>query len=91
MSECHPRPVRLEAVEHCTIVREDGSLICGILVNLSDEGFCIETSDGLELGERVQMRVVGLGCIAGLVRWLDRRRAGGVLEPYSRGACEASS
>lgn len=36
MSERHLRPVRLEAAEHCTIVREDGSLIGGILVNLSE-------------------------------------------------------
>ena len=90
MSEHHQRPLRLETVEHCTIVREDGNLLVGILVNLSDEGFCVETSGTLELGERVQMRVVGLGRIAGLVRWLDRKRAGGVLEPYCRGACEAS-
>ncbi len=71
MSDLEQRPIRVEVAEHCTIVREDGTLVDGILVDLSDEGFCLETSAGLEFGERVEMRVSGLGCIAGLIRWLD--------------------
>ena len=87
----HPqRPIRLEAVEHCTIAREGGSLIGGILVNLSDEGFCVESNHRLERGEQIEMRVIGLGRITGIVRWFECNRAGGVLAPYIRGACDSS-
>lgn len=80
------RPTRIEAGEHCTVVCENGSLVGGLLVNLSDEGFCVESSHPLEIGERIEMSVLGVGRITGIVRWLDCNRAGGVLEPYSRGA-----
>lgn len=90
MSEHPQRPVRLEAIEHCMIAKEGGRLIGGILVNLSDEGFCVESNYPLELGERIEMRVIGLGRIAGIVRWFECNRAGGVLEPYARGACDVS-
>lgn len=83
------RPTRIEAIECCTVVREDGSLGGGVLVNLSDEGFCIDSNCPLELGERIELRVPGLGCFAGIVRWLDRNRGGGVLEPYVRGAYDS--
>lgn len=83
------RPARLEAVECCTVVREDGSLGGGVLVNLSDEGFCIESNHPLELGERIEVCVPGLGRFAGIVRWLNRSRRGGVLEPYVRGAYDS--
>lgn len=89
MAQHDLRAARLKADEPCMIVREDGSLLSGILVDLSNEGFCVETGRGLAPGERVEMRVAGLGQIAGLVRWFDCNRAGGVLEPYTRGACEA--
>ena len=80
------RPTRIDAVEHCMLGREDGSLIGALLVNLSDEGFCVDSSHPLEVGERVEMRVRGVGQIAGIVRWLDGNRAGGVIEQYMRGA-----
>jgi hypothetical protein len=85
-SENLERPARIEAHEHCTVVRENGSLMGGFLVNLSDECFCVDTNHALELGERVEMRVAGAGRIQGIVRWLDCKRAGGVLAHYSRGA-----
>jgi PilZ domain len=80
------RPPRIQADEHCTVVRENGCLMGGFLVNLSDEGFCIDSNHPLELGERVEMRLAGAGRFHGIVRWRDSNRAGGVLEPYSRGA-----
>lgn len=83
------RPTRIEAAECCTVVREDGSLGGGVLVNLSNEGFCIESNHPLELGERIEVRVPGWGRFAGIVRWLDRNRRGGVLEPYVRGAYDS--
>lgn len=90
MSQYHQSSVRV-ALEHCTIAREDGSLICGMLINISDEDFCIETNRPLELGERIEMRVVGLGRIVGLIRWCDTKRVGGVLEPYSRELADCSA
>ena len=37
------RPARLNTHEHCVITRQCGSTLTGILVNLSEEGFCLET------------------------------------------------
>lgn len=90
----HPeRPLRIEAIENCTIIRENGRRVDGLLVNVSDEGFCVESDDPLErsfeVGERLEMHVVGVGRIFGVVRWSECKRAGGVLEPYSRGAFES--
>lgn len=80
------RPFRVEAVEHCTILRENGSLAGACLEDVSDEGFCITTSHPLEVGERIELRTLGLGQLAGVIRWSERNRSGGVLERYLRGA-----
>jgi PilZ domain-containing protein len=85
-----PRPVRADALEHCVIARESGELVPANLINLSNEGFCVETSHTFEVGERIEMRVLGLGRLPGIVRWFDSHRAGGVLEPYSSGAYDIS-
>lgn len=87
MSEHARRSVRIQAVEHCTIALENGKLIGGNLLNLSEEGFCVESNHSLEPGESIEIRVIGVGRIAGIVRWFDCNRAGGVLEPYTQGAC----
>lgn len=87
MTGKHPeRPPRVNIVEHCTVVRESGRVVRGLLVNLSDEGFCVDSDPPLLRGERVEVRVQGIGRLCGIVRWLDCNRAGGVLERYSRGA-----
>ena len=86
-----PRPARVTAYEHCTVAREDGSLASGVLLNLSEEGFCVETSFRPELGERVGLRVVGVGCFSGIVRWTDSVRIGGVIEPFTTGAFDDKS
>lgn len=80
------RPARIGAYEHCTIARQNGSPDAGVLLNLSDQGFCLQTSLGLEVGERLEMQVPGLGRISGIVRWTDGSRTGGVLEPFTTGA-----
>lgn len=89
--EPNPRPARMVAYEHCTVAREDGSLETGLLLNLSEEGFCVQTTLRPEHGERVEMRVVGLGRVSGIVRWTDGMRAGGVLEPFTTGAFDDSN
>jgi len=80
------RPPRFRAIEHCAVVRECGDVAAGILVDLSEQGFCVHSEHHLEVGERVELRVVGAGRISGVVRWLEHNRAGGVLEPFPRGA-----
>ena len=87
MPDSFERAVRIDVSELCTIVRQDGRLVAGILVDLSDQGFCIESVHRFEAGERVELRIKGLGRRPGLIRWCDSNRAGGVLEPYSQGAC----
>jgi len=89
--QSNPRPARVSGHEHCTVAREDGSLASGVLLNLSEEGFCVETSFRPELGERVYMRVVGVGCFSGIVRWTDGVRTGGVIEPFITGAFDDKS
>lgn len=80
------RPLRLEASERCTVIDENGSEAEGILINVSDGGFCIESDARFDVGQRIEIRVPGLGQLFGIVRWHTRRRTGGVLEPYTRGA-----
>jgi hypothetical protein len=82
------RSIRIETNEACTIAREDGGSAGGMLVDVSDEGFCVEISHALHVGERIDVDVAGAGRISGIVRWFDRCRAGAVLAPYSRGACD---
>lgn len=82
------RPARVVAHEHCTVILEDGSFESGLLLNLSDEGFCVQTKLRPELGERVEVGVPGVGRFSGIVRWTDGTRTGGVLEPFTTGAFE---
>lgn len=88
MPQDSERPARIPAHEHCTIARQDGSLNDGLLLNLSDEGFCVHVRLRLDMGERLEMRVPGLGRFFGIVRWTDGSRTGGVLEPFTTGAFE---
>ena len=84
------RDFRIDANELCVVVRENGTFIGGVLVDISDNGFCIDCNHNLDVGESVQIRTVGLGRILGTVRWSDGKRAGGVLQPYLGGACASS-
>jgi hypothetical protein len=79
----HPRRSnRVSAREPCTIARFDGSLSHGLLLNLSNEGFCVECTRNLEPNERIEIRVLGLGRFRAIVRWSSFHRAGGLLEPF---------
>ena len=78
--------MRFNATEACRILHENGGFHSGTLVNLSDEGFCVEGTSPFELHERIEMRTNGAGRILGIVRWCEGSRAGGVLLPFSRGA-----
>lgn len=82
----HSKKPRFSAMERCAIGRQDGSVDHGKLVDLSKEGFCVDGSRPFDLHERIEIRTIGLGRLSGIVRWCDGHRAGGVLEPYSRGA-----
>ncbi len=73
------RPARLNTHEHCVITRQCGSTLTGILVNLSEEGFCLESTTSLDSDERIQVRVLGAR-FEGAVKWTKDRRAGGILE-----------
>jgi hypothetical protein len=86
-----PRPARIRALEDCTIAREDGHLVAGVLVNISEEGFCVESGDSLAVGEAIEIRMSSVGRIHGIVRWFDDHRAGAVVAPYTKGACEADT
>lgn len=86
------RPARSPAVERCMIIRERGRrLAVGTLLDLSEDGFCIDSAETLQIGERVEIRGSGFGCMAGIVRWFVHNRAGAVLEPYTQGAFDASA
>lgn len=80
------RSVRIEAREPCSIAREDGRRLSADLVNLSDDGFCFSSNDRLEVGERIGLRITGMGPIDGIVRWSHNDCTGGVFEPYVDGA-----
>lgn len=69
--------------EQCVIARDDGTLAHGTLLNLSNEGFCVETTTPLRRLERIQIRVLGLGRFHGFVCWANNNRSGGRLDPIS--------
>lgn len=82
------RPIRIEALEKCSIAREDGRLLSAVLVNLSEGGFCFTSNDRVEVGERIELCVPGMGRFAGCIRWSHNNCTGGVFEPYVQGAFE---
>ena len=84
------RPARFPAHDHCTVAREDGTLALGILLNLSEKGFSVECRHVFDVGERVELRVSGVGCFSGIIRWTDSIQAGGVLHPFANGAFDGS-
>jgi hypothetical protein len=49
------------------------------LLNLSNDGFCLEVDEKLAAGERIDIRVAGLGQFGGIVTWALGTRAGGRL------------
>jgi hypothetical protein len=77
---------RIEARESCTVGRADGSVGRAVLLNLSSEGFCIESNRALKVGERIEVGLPGWGRFAGVVRWRDCHRAGCAMESYLSGA-----
>jgi hypothetical protein len=73
----------MQSRELCLVAGEDGRLAPATLVNLSGEGFCLETGRVFHPGERIELRVLGLGHFAGVVGWTKSGRAGGTIEPLS--------
>ena len=73
------RAARVDTQEHCVITRQGGRTVIGVLVNLSERGFCLESTTSLESDEHIQVRVLGAR-FEGAVKWTKGRRAGAVLE-----------
>jgi hypothetical protein len=73
------REARMDTQEACIITRQCGTTVTGVLVNLSEGGFCLESTTPLWSNERIQVRVLGAG-FEGAVRWTKGRRAGGILD-----------
>ncbi|GAA3890078.1 hypothetical protein GCM10022276_06390 [Sphingomonas limnosediminicola] len=73
------RAARLETDEQCVITRQCGTTVTGVLLNLSEKGFCLEAATALESDERIQVRVLG-AIFEGAVKWTRGRRAGGIME-----------
>jgi hypothetical protein len=61
----------------------DGRLAPATLLNLSGEGFCLESARTFHPGERIELRVLGLGRFSGLVGWSQSGRAGGTMRPFA--------
>ena len=75
-----PRQARVASNEPCRIARADGSTIQGSILNISYSGFCVGANCRFIEGERIEMRILGLGRFKGTVRWARRGRAGGRLD-----------
>jgi hypothetical protein len=82
LAEYPARPHRMPAYELCMVAPDGGRLRAATLLNLSGQGFCIESKHPFEPGERIELRVLGLGRFAGVVKWSHCGRAGGILEPF---------
>jgi PilZ domain-containing protein len=80
MSEFPKRPDRVPTCQPCTIARGDGGIVMGTLLNLSNAGFCVSAKCSLVEGERIEVRILGLGRLRGTIRWAKWRRAGGLLD-----------
>ena len=73
------RPPRTITREHCVIARQNGSIVTGILVNLSERGFCLESATPFDATEQIELRVLGTRLQAS-VKWAKDHRAGGLLQ-----------
>ena len=72
--------VRCEAV----LVEEDGCLLDVVIVDVSRDGFRLESDSELEVGSEVIIRAPKLEPIKALIRWTCGNEAGGVfLEPVA--------
>lgn len=80
MNELPKRPDRVQANEPCKIARSDGAIVAGTLLNLSNAGFCVSAKCNLFEGERIEVRILGLGRLRGTIRWAKRCRAGALLD-----------
>ena len=80
MTEYPKRPDRFPTRQLCTIARDDGAIVAGTLLNLSNAGFCVSAKCRLVEGERIEVRILGLGRLKGIIRWAQRCRAGGILD-----------
>jgi hypothetical protein len=69
---------RTTAQEPCIVARESGMCFAATLCNVSQDGFCVESSAALQVGEVIQLRLLG-ALFSGTISWTDGRRAGGLL------------
>ena len=72
------RGPRIQTREYCVIVRASGACVPAVLVNLSEQGFCVEAVSPLRYHEVLTIRVLGT-YLVGRVRWTDGSRAGASL------------
>jgi hypothetical protein len=72
-----PRPSRYAAHQLLWLVREDGSVSCATMINVSRDGFGLRVSSPPARGEHVMLRG-GAGDIPAGIRWSTADRAGGL-------------
>jgi len=77
VDRCDRRQVSLRALA----IRDDGSTVEILLLDLSYEGCGIETPVELAAGEAIKLSVLRRGMVDAHVRWCDKGRAGLTFEP----------
>ena len=73
-----PRPTRVEVNFSAVLVTADGCVSNVIVKDLSRDGFRIQVTDEVLVGERVSLRAGKYGDIAAEIRWVRGSEAGGV-------------
>jgi hypothetical protein len=73
------RPKRTTTNEPCVVALQNGTSVTATLRNVSDEGFCFESSANVEADDPVELRLLGVQ-LSGTIRWSKAGRAGGVIK-----------
>jgi hypothetical protein len=72
------RAVRTAIKQDAVLIDADGNHLPVILLDLSADGFRIESAESFEVGEQVRIRCGKDEPLAGQIRWVAGRQAGGV-------------
>lgn len=69
---------RIALREDAQLIDSDGGIAAVVLTDISKEGFRLEASETLEIGEQVNLRVARFGDFLAQIKWARAHEAGGI-------------
>jgi hypothetical protein len=82
--EMQKRPPRIATRIDAVLIDSDGGRLEVMITDLSSEGFRLQTSETLQIGERVRLCTARYGENLAEIKWAEGFEAGGIfLEPVT--------